>query len=101
MINDKHLTIVRAALTFWDEEMSMVDATVYQPYLHTKDHGALLSPAEVAEVRHYFNNIELKVVLLDKKSGTFDSESPISLTGELSYQADRQMLVAILVPSKC
>lgn len=98
MITEKHLAIVRAALTFWDEEMSMENESVYEHYLHSNDQGRKLTANDVADIRDYLNNVDLKVALLEKSSGTFDSDSPFELTNELSFQADRQTPVAVLVP---
>ena len=38
----KHLAIVRAALTFWDEEMSAVSHETYRHYLHSKDQNIVI-----------------------------------------------------------
>ncbi|MEZ6093461.1 MAG: hypothetical protein R3C03_04365 [Pirellulaceae bacterium] len=88
---------MRAALTFWDEEMGAVDQSVYKHYLHSTDLSTKLTAQDVAETRDYFNNVDLKVALLDKQSGKFDSESPIDPTHELSYQSGHHLPVAVLV----
>jgi hypothetical protein len=98
VITEKHFAIVRAALTFWDEEMQMTDDSVYQHYLHSVDQGAELTAQDVAEIRYYFNNVELKVALIDNSTGKFDSESPVDPTTELSFHADLQTLIVVLVP---
>lgn len=100
MITEKHLSIVRAALTFWDEEMGSVDRTIYEHYLHSNDQGTHFAAGDVATTRCYFNNVELRSALIDKVTGKFDSERPVDSADELSHQVDRQARVVVLVPTQ-
>ena len=96
MITNKHLAIVRAALTFWDEEMSPTEESVYRHYLHSADSGTRISAADVAAARKYFNEVELKFALVENESGRFASETPVETYSELSYQSDKEHLVCVL-----
>ncbi len=98
MISNKHLAIVRAALTFWDEEMGASDREAYKHYLHTKDKEMEFSAKEIAEARNLFNSVELKTALVDIEHGTLVSQSPMEAVAEASYQVDREKLVIVLVP---
>ena len=98
MITNKHVAIVRAALTFWDEEMATASQSTYQHYLHSADVGTEFTPDEVALVRRYFNNIELKKALLNQLTGHFDSEAPVDSGSELACQIGKQVPVVVLVP---
>ena len=97
MIDDKHLAIVRAALTFWDEEMASADQSIYRHYFHSKDLQRRISPSDVAELRRYFNDVDVKFAVIDKTSSNFISSRPIGTAPELTDQTDQQ-LVVVLVP---
>jgi hypothetical protein len=92
----KHLAIVRAALTFWDEEMASAPEAIYGHYLHSKDQGTRIAPTDVATARAYFNEVDLKFALIKRESDEF-------LTGKLADQSSDlscppgQQIVCILV----
>jgi len=96
LLTAKHLAIVRAALTFWDEEMSSVDESIYQHYFHSSDKAKRFTPFDVAEARRYFNGVELNYALCEKQTGMFISDRPVAPETELSYQNDLERLVCIL-----
>ena len=99
MITEKHLAIVRAALTFWDEEMASANQSAYKHYLHSADAETEFSPEDVGFARQYFNNVELKAALIEWSTRAFISESPVDFKDELSHQNDRQIPVAVFVPN--
>ena len=98
MITEVHLAIVRAALTFWDEEMATAPHSTYKHYLHSTDVGTDISSEDVTMARRYFNGVELRFALVEAMTGAFISELPVDPKDELSYQSDRQIPVAVLVP---
>ena len=59
MLQRKHLAIVRAALTYWDEEMAGADRRIYQHYLHSKDMEVEIEAVDVAQTRQFFNSAKL------------------------------------------
>jgi hypothetical protein len=94
VITNKHLAIVRAALTFWDEEMASIEESVYKHYLHSVDLGTRITATDVVAVRKHFNEVELKFALVENESGRFVSENPVDTV--LSYQPDKEHLVCVL-----
>ena len=65
MLQPPHLAIVRAALTYWDEEMGSEAQSVYRHYLHSKDRGITFAPIDIANVRRDFNKATIKYALLN------------------------------------
>ena len=92
----KHLAIVRATLTFWDEEMASVPETVYQHYLHSKDQGTLITPDDVVEARSFFNEAKLKYALIDLESNELVPGQLATLQSEFSCQSN-QRIVSVLI----
>ncbi len=91
----KHLAIVRAALTFWDEEMATAPESVYQHYLHSKDKEASIAASEVAETRRFFNEVDLRFALIEKKSGELVPGKLVNRRGDLPCQST-QRIVSVL-----
>ena len=60
MLQPKHLAIVRAALTFWDEEMAGADKSLFQHYLHVQDAGVEFGADDVLASRQFFNSVTLR-----------------------------------------
>ena len=92
----KHLAIVRAALTFWDEEMASVPRESYRHYLHSKDQDVVISPEDVAEARVYFNQVASKFGLIDFQSGKLISKPLVEDSCELNCKPSQQ-IVSVLV----
>lgn len=61
MLQPTHLAIVRAALTYWDEEMSGAAPAVYQHYLHSRDADIKIDAVDVTRARHFFNSARLRL----------------------------------------
>ena len=55
IFDEKHLAIIRAALTFWDEEMAGASKSVYQHYLNSKDQDIEFDDYDVALTRRVLN----------------------------------------------
>ena len=92
----KHLALVRAALTFWDEEMSAVSHETYRHYLHSKDQEVFIAPEDVAIARAYFNQVVLKYGLLDLHAGTLVAKSLAEDSHGLSCEPGQQ-IVSVLI----
>ena len=92
----KHLAIVRAALTFWDEELSAVSHGIYGHYLHSKDQEVVIAPRDVAIARAYFNQVVLKFGLFDLQAGTLVTKSLIEDSLDLKLEPGQQ-IVSILI----
>lgn len=60
MLQPKHLAIVRAALTYWDEEMAGASQAVYQHYLHSMDADVKIEAVDVTHTRQFFNAAKLE-----------------------------------------
>ena len=70
MFNEKHLAIIRVALTYWDEEMAGVSKSVYQHYLNSKDQDIEFDDRDVAFTRRLLN-----LVNIEHSSGPAESQS--------------------------
>ena len=92
----KHLAIVRAALTFWDEEMSAISHETCRHYLHSKDQKVVITPTDVAIARAYFNQVVLKFGLLDIQAGTLVAKSLVEDSRGLSCEPGQQ-IVSVLI----
>ena len=95
-MNSKHLAIVRAALTYWDEEMGAASEDFYQHYLHSKDQGTVLAPADVAKTRRFFNQVELKFALLERESNELVTGVLVEHRRELACLPS-QRIVSVLI----
>ena len=91
-----HLAIVRAALTFWDEEMGGVSHEIYRHYLHSNDKDVVLTAESVARARMYFNQVVLKFGLLDLKTGAIVSTELTNTPDELHCKSGQQ-IVSVLI----
>lgn len=92
----KHLAIVRAALTFWDEEMSVVSHETYRHYLHSKDQKVAIVPEDVAIARSYFNQVVPKFGLLDIRTGTLVAKPLVEDSLDLNCERGQQ-IVSVLI----
>lgn len=92
----KHLTIVRAALTFWDEEMASVSHETYRHYLHSKDQDVVIVPEDVAVARVYFNQVVPKFGLLDLQTRMLVSKPLVENNRELICEPS-QRIVSVLI----
>ena len=84
MLHSKHLVIVRAALTYWDEEMGAESHEVYRHYLHSRDQDIVFAPDDLVSVRAYFNDVVYRRGLLDVQTGqllpiTFDDKTAVTI----------------------
>ena len=95
MIDDTSLAIVRAALTFWDEEMGAVDRSVYKHYLHSFDSTKTLTADDIAETRQYFNNVEIRIGSVDLNTGQIQLTSPSSAAGQPEGPAREELIVLV------
>ena len=96
MLQPKQLAIVRAALTYWDEEKGAVPESVYRYYLHSQDIGTTFAPIDIANVRRDFNKATIKYALLDSDTRELVDnclvEDVLSLTPK-----PHQQIVAVLL----
>ena len=92
----RHLAIVRAALTFWDEEMSGASHETYRHYLHFKDQEEVIFPNDVAEVRVYVNQVIPRFGLLDLQTRTLVSKPLVENSHELNCKQGQQ-IVSVLI----
>ncbi len=90
------LAIVRAALTFWDEEMAPASQAIYRHYLHSKDLGVVITAEDIAMARIYFNQIVPKFGLLDLQTGELASKQLVEDSRELICEPDQQIVSVLL-----
>ena len=95
-MHPKHLAIVRAALTFWDEEMASASRGTYRHYLHSTDQDVVISAADIAMVRAYFNQVAPKFGLIEVQSGELVSKLLVDDIRELNREPSQQ-IVSVLV----
>ena len=96
MINERHLAVIRAALKYWDEEMSPSGSQAFDHYADDRSHG--ISVADVREARELLANVKLGFVLVDLASDRIVSDE-VSYDGELSYQVGQARVAAMLIPN--
>lgn len=96
MLNSKHLAIVRAALTYWDEEMGSESHDVYQHYLHSRDQDVFFTPADVVEVRAYFNDVVQRFGLMEAATGRMLS-NPLAEDSRFLNIEPSQKIVCVLI----
>lgn len=94
-MQSNQLAIVRAALTFWDEEMASSSKSIYQHYLHSNDREAVITAEDVAETRIYFNQVIPKFGLMDLQTGRLVSKKLVDDSRELTC-GDKQQIVSVL-----
>ena len=92
----KHLAIVRAALTFWDEEMASASRATYRHYLYSKDQDIVISPEDVAVARIFFNQVVPKFGLIDVQSGRLVSKTLVDDSRVLNSDPSQQ-IVSVLI----
>lgn len=96
ILQPKHLAIVRAALTYWDEEMGTASYEMYRHYLHSRDTNECFTPEDIVDVRVYFNRVVHKYGLADRDSEVLVSTA---LAGEATAMAREpgQQIVSVLI----
>ena len=97
MITSKHLAIIRAALTFWDEEMGAAGESVYSHYLHSNDNGTKFTADDVAQIRVFFNSVDLLYALVGNDTAAFVSSKAVGSLAELPDQTGETNLANVLV----
>lgn len=99
MISEKDLAIVRAALQFFDEEISPSGDDVLSHYLD--DRGIMLRVTTdcIATTRERFDKSSLFYARKMLKTNVLESVKLVSAVTEeeIVYQADRVELVSVLV----
>ena len=100
MLTEKHLAVVRAALTYLDEEISPHGNDALFDYLD--ESGRNLDPAieDVKTARRIFDSVELNHLLVDSTGIVIESERliPASSDDEINFHSDLSLLAAVLVP---
>ena len=99
MLTEKHLTIVRGALEFLDEEMSPHGEETLLPYLDDPTSNVSIEDVKVA--REFFDAVDLSYALIDSAGVVIESERLVSAASldELNFQSDHSLLASVLVPS--
>ncbi len=95
-MKSKQLAIVRAALTYWDEEMGSASPAIYRHYLHSTDQEIAIVPHDVAVTRAYFNQVIPRFGLLDLQTGMLVSKPLVEDSHELTCGPSQQV-VSVLV----
>ena len=96
MLQPKHLAIVRAALTYWDEEMGPEPESVYRYYLHSQDIGTTFAPIDIANVRRDFNKSTIKYALLDSDTRELVDNRLVENVLSLTLRPHHQIVTVLL-----
>ena len=96
MLQPKHLAIVRAALTYWDEEMGPEPESVYRHYLHSQDIGTTFAAIDIANVRRDFNKATIKYALLDSATRELVDNRLVEDVASLNPQPQQQIVTVLL-----
>ena len=102
MVTENGLAIVRAALQYFDEEISPSGDDVLQHYLDDRGFELGLTVADIKPTRGAFDNAALFFATKKLDLNELDSVEliPASTPDDLSYFADRVQLVSVLAPTK-
>ena len=92
----KHIAIVRAALTYWDEEMGSQSESVYRHYLHSLDNGTAFTPIDIANVRREFNKATLRYALFDTDARELVPDSLVDDASALVAKSHQRVITALL-----
>lgn len=85
MLTKQHLAIIRAALQFFDEEMSPHDPDVARPYFEETLEEELTID-EVPQLRELLRTVELRYVCCDRIGTTVTSQELMTLERALSLE---------------
>ena len=100
MLTEKHLAIIRAALRFWDQEMSPHGDDMFLDYLDESDRNLELTVADTRVTRELLSQSSLFYALAEKETNRLLSGDLIDATvgDEITFHSDRARLVTVLVP---
>ena len=100
MLTETDLAIVRAALMFLDEEFFPDQEEMFQHYLDDEGVLAGASTDQIKATRAKFETADLYVAVkqLDGAELTSNRLLQLPLDEELTYQIDREQMVAVIVP---
>ena len=100
MLTETDLAIVRAALMFLDEEFFPDQEEMFQHYLDDEGVLAGASTDQIKVTRAKFEAADLYVAVkqLDGAELTSNRLLQLPLDEELTYQIDREQMVAVIVP---
>ena len=101
MLTEKHLALVRAALKFFDEEMSPSGTNALLPYLDDQGKAANVDISDVAQTRNFFDSVDMGYVLVDSTGILVESQRliPASPSVALNFQSDLSLLAVVLIPA--
>ena len=102
ILTSDHLTVIRAGLQFWIEEMGPHDVDLVRGYLDDVVAVEALAPAAITELRLQLQRCELKPAQLDRSTGwllAFDvtEVSPTTPPTNAKVSFDNSVAVTILV----
>ena len=102
MLNQKDLAIIRAALMFLDEEFFPDQEEMFQHYLDDQGILAGAGTVDIPVTRAKFDDAELYLALKwVNRVELVSTNLTRSISGdELSYQADRELPVSVIVTGK-
>ena len=98
MLTAKHLAVLRAALMFWDEEMSPHDPAVAAPYLSEPIGSGDWIKDTVADLRNQLAACQIRYVLSSPDGSSLISDQMFdSLAQAKAAAVSDSALVAILI----
>ena len=101
MLTTRHLAVIRAALKFWDEEMSPHGTAAFTGYADEPIVGGELTSSDVTHVRKQLDRIELRYAVCDEDVTELIGGQLFETAEEAeSAQHSRvERIVTVLVPS--
>jgi hypothetical protein len=100
MINPRQLTLIKAALQFFDEEMSPHEPAVAQAYCE-ETLNPPLQPGETGELRSTLSHIELRYLICDLDSQFILHRNLFQTPSEARSHGDHHISVAtVFLPAR-
>lgn len=100
MLTKRHLAIIRAALQFFDEEMSPHDPNVARPYFEEPLEREL-EAEEVGQLRALLRTVELRYLCCEATGMTVPNQELLTLEQALSLENSlHSRLATVLLTSR-
>lgn len=97
MLTTKHLAVIRAALMFWDEEMSPHDPAVSAPYLDQPIGSGEWIKHEVAFLRDQLASCQLRYVLYSPDGKSLVSSQVFESLDQAQAAASSALVATLFV----
>ena len=101
MLTLKHLAVVRAALKFFDEEISPHGKKALEHYLEQESRQLSISADHITQSRTFFESVDLSYALVDATGLIIESKQllPAEVNSARTLRSDLSLIATVLIPS--